>query len=1053
MLKQPLPSGEYGKSPSESLADIELKGGNPFPGLRPFSLEECHLFFGREGQADEILVKLAHKRFVTVMGYSGSGKSSLMYCGLVPVLYGGFMTQTGPNWNVIVARPGAAPISNLAESIVEYLVRSERILNEDRMIHKSIISSVLRSGPQGLIEVGRYLQSESGENIFFLIDQFEEVFRFREDEGTEESQNETQVYVNLFLTAIAQTTVPVYVALTMRSDFIGDCSVFPRLTELINQSNYLVPQMTREQKKMVIEGPVSVGGGRISQRLVKRLLTDVGNDQDQLPILQHALMRTWDYWVANREPGEALDIRHYNAIGRIHEALSQHANEAYDELSSKQKEIAEILFKNITEKGQDNKGMRRPARLGLVTELAEAEEEDVVFVVDHFRKPGRSFLMPAANIVLNSDSMVELSHESLMRIWKRLDTWVDEEFESAQMYKRLSEAAAMYQIGKTGLWRPPDLQLALNWQKKQRPTREWAQRYDETFERAIVFLDTSRITYEAELKNQEMMQRRVLRRTRATAVVLGAAFVVAIVFFVLAYIQKIEADSSRLVAEMNAVEAERQRILAEQNRAEADQQRIRAEQSASDRAKALDQVEETLNRLQVALNEASNAKQEAEDNLILANIARDTAQSQRGKAQFQYARAEENLAKANQLYMLAIAQNLATKSVQEIDDKSLAGLLAMQGYHFHKRNEGKVYDPYIYEGLYTALTKLNNLTYNAIKAQGPPHVHIKSIAVSSRNNIFYTAGADGRIMKGDYKTLLSVPTGFNTPYPSKVIALSNDERYLAHGSDSSYVQIYDVSSTSSKPLLTVRPLPGATNDLEFLPDDSGFIVASSDRSLSLVNHKTGVVKKLISLTSEIKSLDISPDGKKLAGASWSGQIILIDLVNGASSTLIDDSSIRALSVKFSPDGNMLAFGVDDINNKRGLVKTYNLETKELRQFTGHRAGVNDIEFSPDGKLLASAGSDKRLFLWILDNPEQLPITMDNNTGFIWDIAFTPGSQYLIATCSESEVRVWPTDPSLLAEQICPKLKRNMTQEEWKKYVGDADIKLESTCIGVLINDY
>jgi WD40 repeat protein len=122
--------------------------------------------------------------------------------------------------------------------------------------------------------------------------------------------------------------------------------------------------------------------------------------------------------------------------------------------------------------------------------------------------------------------------------------------------------------------------------------------------------------------------------------------------------------------------------------------------------------------------------------------------------------------------------------------------------------------------------------------------------------------------------------------------------------------------------------------------------------------------------------------------------------------------------------------------------------------TGHKAGVNDIEFSPDGKLLASAGADKRLLLWFLDNPEDLPITMGNNNGFIWDITFTPGSKYLIATCSESEIRVWPTDPQLLAEQICPKLKRNLTQEEWKTYVGgDGKIEYEPTCVGVLIKDY
>ncbi len=1053
MLKQPVTSGEYGKAIPEVLTDIELEGGNPFPGLRPFTLDECHLFFGREGQADEILVKLAQNRFVAVLGYSGSGKSSLMYCGLVPVLFGGFMTQTGPHWNAIITRPGSSPIENLTDTILEQSLSSGRIQPEDREIHRAIIGSVLRSGPDGLVEVARFLQSQKQENIFILVDQFEELFRYR-DQSTEEVHNDSQHYINLLLTAVSQTKVPVYVALTMRSDFIGNCSVFPSLTDHINQSNYLVPQMTREQKKMVVEGPVAVGGGKISQRLVKKLLSDIGNDQDQLPILQHVLMRTWDYWVENREPGEPLDIRHYNAVGRIHEALSQHANEAYDELNPKQKEIAEVLFKNITEKSQDNRGMRKAVRVGLVTELADAEDDDVLYVIEQFRKAGRSFLMPGANVPINSNSLIELSHESMMRIWKRLNIWVDEEFESAQMYKRLSDAAAMYQIGKTGLWRPPDLQLALNWQKKQRPTREWAQRYDETFERAIVFLDTSRITYEAELKNQEMMQRRVLRRTRATAVILGAAFVVAIVFFVFSYIQKIAADSQRLLAEEQRRLAEEETIRANNNQREAlNQQKI-----AEDRSKAL---AESNNALEVALGEAERERRRAENALVQAQIeeqkaieagkkesvAKDEAIRQTGIAQVQYNR-------ANQLYMRAIAQNLATKSVQEDDDDNLAALLAMQGYHFHTRNEGRQYDPYIYAGLYTALTKVNkNLAYNAIKAQGSPHVHVKSLALSNKGNAFYTSGADGRILKGNYQSLTASPTGFENPYPSKVIALSPDENYIVNGSDSTFIQVYAVNESSTKPSVVVRGFKGSANHIEFLPDNSGFIVSTSDRSITLVNHKSGNAKKLAALPYEIKNFNISKDGSKLAGVTWSGQLVLMDLSDNTTSVLVDDNTNRMLSVKFNPDGNSIAFGVDDKVNKRGVIKMYDLKTQEVKQFTGHRAGVNDIEFSPDGKLMATAGADKRLLLWVLESPEALPIVMDNNNGFIWDIAFTPGSEYLIAACSESEIRVWPTDPRIMAEQICPKLKRNMTTEEWKKYVGDENIKYEPTCVNLLIKDY
>jgi len=1053
MLNKPLHSDVPDQYSHNVPVDVQTGVDNPFPGLRPFSTDDSHLFFGREGQIDDLLVKISKNRFVAVMGYSGSGKSSLMFCGLIPVLYAGFIAaDSGSQWNVITTRPGGSPIASLTDSIVEFMVKTERIEEKDIEIYKAIINSVLRSGSDGLIEVSRFLHRSDGENTFFLVDQFEEIFRYREHVQSGEALNDAQLYVNLILTAVNQKDIPAYVALTMRSDFIGECSIFSGLTQKINNSNYLIPQLTREQKRAVIEGPIAVAGGHISQRLVKRLLNEIGNNQDQLPILQHALMRTWDYWIANHEPGEPVDIRHYNAIGKVEQALAQHANEAYDELSTRNKQIAEVLFKNITEKNQDDRGMRRACRLGLVAGLAEASEEDVIFVVDHFRRSGRSFLMPAANIPLNEDSMIELSHESLMRIWSKLETWVEEEFESASMYKRLSEAAAMYQIGKTGLWRPPDLQLALNWQRKQNPTREWGQRYDEAFERAIVFLDTSRITYEAELKNQEMMQRRALQRARTTAIILGIAFIIAIIFFVFAYLQKLQADADRIRADESRVYAEQQSQIAKENQLEAErQEKIVREQNVQLQS-AYDEINRTTKQLEVALVQARIARNDAERNMVEANIQRDSARVERNKAQAEYLRAEKEYNKANRLFMLTKAQELASKAAAEEDDKDLAGLMAMQGFIFHRRFEGKKYEPFIYTGLYNALTQLNGLTYNAMKVQGPPRVHMKSLVVSDHNNGFYVAGADGRIYQGDYSKLSNTATNYINPYPAKAIALSRNENFLVNGSDSSFVQIYDLKG-GAKPRV-VSGLSGGTNYIEFLPDDSGFIVSSVGNTLSLISPKTGEVTLLATLPYELKSISISPDGKWLAGAAWSGQVVLFSLQDKSTSVVANESPNRILSVKFSPNGKSLAYGVDDIANKRGLVKLYDIGTKESRQFSGHKAGVNDVEFSPDGKLLASAGLDKRLQLYVLDNPEDLPVVMGNNTGFIWDIEFAKGSDYLIAACSESEIRVWPTDPSLLADQICPKLTRNMTQDEWKKYVGDvSEIPYEYTCVRLLIKDF
>lgn len=1054
MLTSALQSEEIVTHPEDQTL-FDPGTANPFPGLRPFTVDECHLFFGREGQVDDILLKLSQNRFVCVMGYSGSGKSSLMYCGLVPVLYGGFVTHTGPNWHIIVTRPGISPIQNLAESVVDYLIAQNRIAVADKAIHKAIIVSVLRSGSHGLVEVSRYLQKHGEENVFFMIDQFEELFRLQEEIQEEDAINESQLYVNLVLTAVHQREVPIYSAVTMRSDFIASCSVFPHLTDEINKSNYLVPQMSREQRKMVIEGPVAVGGGKISQRLVKRLLGDMGKNQDQLPILQHALMRTWDYWLENREEGEPMDLRHYNAIGKVSQALSQHANELHESLSTREKEIAEVMFKSITEKTSDNKGMRRPSKLSLLAELSDASEGEVINVVEHFRKPGRSFLMPAHYVPLTGDSVIELSHESLMRIWNKLNSWVEEEFESAQMYKRLSDAAAMYQIGKTGLWRPPDLQLALNWQKKQRPTREWAQRYDEAFERAVVFLDTSRITHEAELKNQEMLQKRVLRRARITAIVLGIAALIAMLFFVFAQIQTIEANKNSAAATAQKVIAEDQRLLAEKQTEIAEEERAKALSEKENAIQANIQMNEALElyKGQVAIaNEALRKAKEAE---AIAIAAGEKEIDARKEAEKQTARATEQADLRNALYMLQIAQSLAAKSVQEEDDNNLAGLQAMQAYHFHKRYEGKYYDPYIYRGLYHALSEISGTSYNAIKVQGPARNRMNSVAVSKKTTQFYAAAADGRIFSGDYETLKGKPTGFENPYPNRVVALSNDENFLANGTDSANVQIFNLANPKTKPVL-VTTLTGGTNDIEFLPDNSGFAVSKADKSISLVNHLTGKVTSTKTLPFELKSLSVSPDGKQIVGGTWAGELVLVDVQTMNYKVALRDTGAQILSVRFSPDGKKIAYGTFEIKTKRGLVKMYDVDKKKKddRQFTGHHAGVYDVEFSPDGKLLASAGSDKRLQMWVLENPEDLPIVMDNNNGFIWDIAFAKGSDYLIAASHESEIRVWPTSPELLAAQVCPKLTRNMTQDEWNKYVStDPNISLETTCPNLLIKPY
>ena len=1030
------------------LLDSEVRGlgitGNPFPGLRPFGIDECHLFFGREGQVDEVLMKLSQNRFVSVMGFSGSGKSSLMYCGLIPVLYGGFMTHAGPNWNVVVTRPGISPIDNLAESLLHSNPEFHELNEEDKLIRHTVTSSILRSGVKGLVDIAKNLKEESGENLLILVDQFEELFRFSKDEVDQVGTNESVLFINMLLEAIKQEDSPIYLALTMRSEFIGDCAKYPGLTELINMSNYLVPLMTREQKRMAIEGPVAVGGGRISQALVKRLLNDLGDQQDQLPILQHALMRSWNYWMENREEDEPLDIRHYNAVGKIKEALSLHANEAFDELNDRQKQICEIVFKSITEKSNDNVGIRRPAKLSDIAEISGSDEEEVIEVIDNFRGKGRSLLMPGENVALESDSIIEVSHESLIRIWTRLKGWVDEESESARMYKRISEAAEMYQVGRTGLWRPPDLQLALNWQKKQNPTRIWAQRYDEAFERAIVFLDTSRITYEAEQKNQELLQQQLLKRANRVALAMGIAAVVAILLFIFGIQQRQEAISNLAVAEIqraNAVAFSEEAQLQATNAAEqtriANKQLIRAN-IASQKALGNEKwAQLQVKRANIATSNAERANAALVVETIRANKALEDSEVALDIAE--KAMAAEKVAndeKLNLLY-LAASQNMALKS-QNVTDNNLQGNLAVQAFAWNRKYKGPDYEPSIYSGLYNAAASFSGEGYNEFGGTSDGQSHedgVRSVAFSTVDNTFYSAGSDGSVIKWDPDNPDNrVALIENQTYPNQVIKISNDGQWAAVGSDSTVIQLINLSNNSRQ---EIHGAKGHIYDIAFAPDNSGFYSLSHDRIIRFYDFRSNrTVKRL---ETPLKSMVLSPKGDYIIGGSLNGKLVRVDTKTGSEVVVFEEAGNRITAVSIDPTGTLIAF-----SDSKYQTHLWNIGSAEiLATLTGHRAEITDIEFSPDGSLLATSSRDGSIQMYVVEKPNELPIVMQNNNGWVLDISFSRDSKYIVGATKNDVLKIWPTDASYFAEEIFPKLESDISTSDWSKYVQDLNYEAVS----------
>ena len=514
-------------------------GVNPFPGLRPFDEQDEVLFFGRDAQVDDLMRRLRERRFIAVVGTSGSGKSSLVRAGLLPALHGGFMAGAGSRWQVAVMRPGNAPNANLARALDRL-----GVLGGDETppeVRVGLARAVLDRGARGLIDVLNESSIGPNDRVLILVDQFEELFRFRQSDP-----DDAAAFVKLLMAA-ADDDRQIYVVVTMRSDFLGECSKFGGLAEKINDGLFLVPRMEWDQLRRVIEGPVGVAGASVTPSLVTRLLNDLGDNEDQLPVLQHALMRTWGLRPSGAGP-VLLDNADYERTGGLERALSLHGDEVLAEvnrtLGERGLEVTEKLFRAITELGTDNRGIRRPTSIAELRAITGASFDELVAVIGQFRAPNCSFLTPAGG-VLTDDSVIDITHESLMRTWMQLEKWVEAESQSAQQYRRLATAAVLHAEGKAALWRDPDLQFAETWRETVQPTAAWGAQVDRRldFSGAMDFLDRS---------IQERGRERAMR-TRRNRLAVGALTAIVIVLAAitgLALQQRADAVAQRVEAEV-----------------------------------------------------------------------------------------------------------------------------------------------------------------------------------------------------------------------------------------------------------------------------------------------------------------------------------------------------------------------------------------------------------------------------------------------------------------------------------------------------------------------
>ena len=1036
--------------------------GNPFPGLRPFEFDENYLFFGREEQVAQLLSRLGNTRFLAVVGASGSGKSSLVRAGLLPELHGGTMTGTSIAWELAIMRPGGDPLTNLAESLVDSGLFGEA--NEENVLQTR--ATLSRSG-LGLIEAYRQSNIEKGSNLLLLVDQFEEIFRFRQS-GAKASQ-EAAHFIQLLLETSRQSEVPVYIILTMRSDFLGDCAEFAGLAEAVNEGEYLIPRLNRKQRTRAIEGPVKVGGAEISPRLKQQLLNDIGDDPDQLPILQHALMRMWEHWQTHAEPDQPLDLEHYDAIGRMTEALSRHADEVYAELpDDAHRQLCMKLFKAITEKQADGRGIRRPLPFGEINEISGQQREQLMAVIDAYRPAGRTFIMPGEQVTIHDQTIIDISHESLMRVWNRLKDWVREEADSARIYVRLCETAELHNRSEAGLYRDPDLKIALAWREQHKPNAQWAQRINESFDLSMEFLDDSKEDFEAEQRAKEEARKRELEQAQALA----------------------EAEQKK--AEVERKSAKRNKVFAAFLFALASLAIILALQANKAKKQAVaseKQAVESEVKAKNALSDAQliEAERLVDENAPQAAIALLT-KSHRENPEYSIL--------LERAFSIADTQKIPFYEGELVDNKAHVMLWINRGFQYdlnehtaamlHKEKGNSFVSVYDLESG-NMLFRTPKLEFAETVDYSPDGKHLVVACKTIEGNW------DGVIVY-DVKTGKEVRKLETTPSLAIFGAVSNDLNDVVAGTDKGEVFHWDHTKETKGKILQVNdkiwevkihPVKrsvaiieskghasykfyykdleseGAPKLLYTSPDDqqrfmvgcrfspSGDYLALWGGSVhvgSFIIYDGGTVEELFmdetAHTRAIFSLRFSPDESVFATCSTDKTVRLWNQQTYKTEGEVLLHKAEVWNGEFSPDQSRFATLTSD-----GSVGVWSTKTKTLtHDYVKHNSPLALTAFSKDGKSVYAGLTDGKIHKWSIAEGARLPVLISHEEPLV-ELAVDPKGELILSSAEDGKIRVWNPQNYTMVREIVASTNNVTGGDVWQM-----DFNREGTRLGTFQKD-
>lgn len=927
----------------------------PYKGLVAYGQADAAYFFGREKLIAEMAARLAGTSFLTIIGPSGSGKSSVVRAGLLPALAENAVPGSQA-WITAVLTPGSHPLATLA------IIGSQIIDVPAGKIYKK-----LQANQQGLyVALTQTLDEGVAATKFLLIiDQFEEIFALCRDE------TERRQFIDNLLWAVAETDGRLLVVLTIRADFYGRCAEYQNLAATL-QDNLLVGPLNENGLRQVIERPAELVGLQLEPGLTDTILQDVVGEPGALPLLSHALLETWQ-----RREGRYLTLGGYRATGGIRGAIAQTADTVYQKSTPQQQAITRNIFLRLTELGEE--GAQDTRRRVAPTELMHQPEDeaDVAAMLK---------TLADARLITTGEDTVEVAHEALIREWPLLRQWLEEDREGLRIHRHLTEAAQGWlNLARDPgeLYRGARLAMAteymaahgstLNLLEHEFLTASLAlaqQREDEREARRQRELAAAQ-RLAAEEQAHAAEQAEAAKGLRRRASYLAVALVLAAVLAVVAIFLSQESNRNEQLAQGNAATAVAEAAQRSTAQAQAEIQQQEAER----------QHQLSVSR-ELAASSRINLNNDAELSILLAIQSLETAYSREAVNAL-------HLALSYPIVEMTLAghTNGVTDVVYTADGSRLVtgdrdGLV-------------KIWDT-------NSGAELHTLSGHT--------ADIAKFTFNADDTLLATASADSTARVWDLETgeellILSDHIEWVTG-----IDFSPDGSRLATGDDGGQIRIWDL--TTGEELLNLIGHTNFVNEVVYSPDGTQLISASYDGTIKFWDANNG--QEQFTLTDHndtVFGLAFSPDWALMATESLDNSIKLWDLSAIGEET--DNQPLwtanrnaggagasNATRMTFTPDGQqILTLDAD------GNVSEWDVATGQLtRRIPCLTADEFTIAVSPDSTHLAlSSESGIVNICSLLPTGELLAQSNDDQ---IYDVSFSPDGSKLYTAVASAGVKIW-----------------------------------------------